>query len=91
MLLDGYVYVKDGVIVSKTYWKCKNFASCKCRARVYTEADSMVKYVGDHNHAAEVTRMEAMDKWMLSMFLVNMNMLSPVRLSVVCLSVICRL
>jgi len=66
LLLDGYVYVKDRVIVSKTYWKCENFASCKCCARVQTQADSVVKHVGDHNHALDVTSMEAMDKWTLS-------------------------
>jgi len=53
LLFDGYVYVKDR-LVSKTYWKCENFASCKCHARVHTEADSVVKHIGDHNHAPDV-------------------------------------
>ena len=35
------------------------FAVMKCHARIHTEADRLVKCVGDHNHATDAASVEA--------------------------------
>ena len=59
LLTDGYPFVKDRMSDTKIYWKCDKFAVMKCHARIHTEADRIVRRVGDHNHAADVASVEA--------------------------------
>lgn len=59
LIVNGYMFVKDRVTDTKIYWKCEKFAVMKCHARVHTEADRVVKHVGEHNHAADVASVEA--------------------------------
>lgn len=56
---DGYLYNRDKVLNNKTFWKCEKFAVFKCRARLHTVNENIVKFLGDHNHAADVAGVKA--------------------------------
>jgi len=49
LLNDGYLFIKYRMSGTKIYWKCDKFTVMKCHAHIHTEADHIVKHVGDHN------------------------------------------
>jgi hypothetical protein len=42
-----------------TYWKCDQCFNIKCRAKIHTANNSVVKEVNIHNHAANAARIDA--------------------------------
>ena len=56
---QGYTFIKDKSTDSKVIWKCDKSKTFKCRARVHTSNDSIISHSGDHNHAADVAKLEA--------------------------------
>ena len=52
LLFNGYLFVKDKQVNTKTYWKCKDFENqCKCRA--ITVDDEVTNVSREHNHAGD--------------------------------------
>ena len=54
LLLGGFTFIKDRRVNTVTYWKCDQCFNIKCRARVHTANDSVVKTLNSHNHAVTV-------------------------------------
>ena len=60
LVLDGFLFVKEkGVIGDKVSWKCSNYFNMRCAARVQTNRDEVVRRVHEHNHAADIAKVEA--------------------------------
>jgi hypothetical protein len=59
LLLGGFTFIKDRRVNTVTYWKCDQCFNIKCRARVHTANDSVVKTLNSHNHAAHAARIDA--------------------------------
>lgn len=55
LILDNYIYHQERDGSSKVYWKCNYYKKFRCRGRVHTQYDQVVKYV-DHNHAADIRK-----------------------------------
>jgi hypothetical protein len=59
-LLHGvFTFIKDRCVNAVTYWKCDQCFNIKCRARVHTANDGVVKELNIHNHAANAARIDA--------------------------------
>ncbi|RWS05858.1 zinc finger protein 483-like protein, partial [Leptotrombidium deliense] len=43
--LDGYIYTRDKSYNGKTLWKCIEFHNFKCKGRVHTSNDEIVKTI----------------------------------------------
>ena len=56
LLLDtlGYSYNrhKSNLSATRVYWRCSQKKTAKCMARATTEANFIVKHVGEHIHFA---------------------------------------
>lgn len=59
LLFEGFIFYKDKVDKKKTYWKCKQFKSGSCHARIQSADDEILKTVGIHNHSADAALTEA--------------------------------
>lgn len=51
--MKNCIFVLDREINSVFYWKCENNNKFKCKARVHTKNDEIIKTVGEHNHSAD--------------------------------------
>ena len=59
-LIDhSHLFVKEKTSGEKTIWKCDQFYTRKCHARVHTNNESIIKRLGEHNHAGDIARVEA--------------------------------
>ena len=47
---EGHEFVKEKTKVEKIYWKCTQYKSYGCKARVHTSEGQVVKYDDCHNH-----------------------------------------
>ncbi|QQP58582.1 Uncharacterized protein FKW44_003950 [Caligus rogercresseyi] len=56
---NGHSYIREREVGQKTIWKCDQYFSLFCRARVHTNTDTIVKVVGQHNHAGNIAKVEA--------------------------------
>jgi hypothetical protein len=55
-LRDGaYLFIKDKISEEKVFWKCdkSDTRGLKCRARVHSSDDEIIKRIGEHNHVAD--------------------------------------
>lgn len=59
ILDNGHRYLKERTYNGKTYWKCTNYDSMNCRARVHSNGESVIKRIGEHNHAADAASLNA--------------------------------
>ena len=50
-MCSGCLYLTDKRIDNKIYWKCDQYKTKNCRARIHTSGDEIIKRVGEHNHA----------------------------------------
>lgn len=51
-LLDqGHLYVKGKSNDMKIFWKCKKCSTFKCHAASITAEETVIKRIGEHNHA----------------------------------------
>lgn len=58
LLVNGYLFYKDKVADPKTYWKCENFQTTKCKARITTLDETIAAGNTEHNHAADAAKVE---------------------------------
>ena len=56
---NSHLFVKEKTSGEKTIWKCDQFYTRKCHARVHTNKESIIKRLGEHNHAGDIARVEA--------------------------------
>ena len=56
---NSHLFVKEKQSGEKTIWKCDQFYTRKCHARVHTNDESIIKRLGEHNHAGDIARVEA--------------------------------
>ena len=56
---NNHLFVKEKTSGKKTIWKCNQFYTRKCHARVHTNNESIIKRLGEHNHAEDIARVEA--------------------------------
>lgn len=58
LVYSGHLYVNDRRCGEKLYWKCDQNQKFKCRARVHTMKNEVIKQIGEHNHAGNSARVE---------------------------------
>ena len=56
---NSHLFVKEKTSGKKTVWKCDQFYTRKCHARVHTNNKSIIKRQREHNHAGDIARFEA--------------------------------
>lgn len=62
LVYNGYVFYLDKMDEKKRIWKCSQYYTTKCRARIHIQGEKIVKHLPDpfyHNHAAEAAELEA--------------------------------
>ena len=54
----GFFYTKDRElsVPGTTRWYCDHKTKTKCRGRLHSNGDAIIKYVGEHNHAADAPK-----------------------------------
>jgi hypothetical protein len=50
LIHEDNTFIKDFPYGEKTYWKCTENKKAGCRCRLHTQADEIVRTVGEHNH-----------------------------------------
>ncbi|XP_068234292.1 uncharacterized protein [Palaemon carinicauda] len=53
---NSHLFVKEKTNGEKTIWKCDQSYTKKCHARVHTNNESIIKRLGEHNHAGDIAR-----------------------------------
>lgn len=53
LIVKNCEFVLDRKIDVTSYWKCTQNTKFKCKARIHTKNDEILKTVGEHNHAAD--------------------------------------
>ena len=56
---NGHTFYKNGENDERVYWKCDKYHKTKCRARIITSNDQIVKSSTDHNHVLDVAETAA--------------------------------
>ena len=56
---NSHLFVKEKTSGEKNIWKCNQFYTRKCHARVHTNYESTIKRLGEHSHAGDIARVEA--------------------------------
>ncbi|XP_068242204.1 uncharacterized protein [Palaemon carinicauda] len=59
LINDGYFFYKDKQNEEKIYWKCDKYHKIKCKERVTTQGDEIVKEIKEHNHVCDAAEGEA--------------------------------
>ena len=59
MISNGYFFYKDKQKEENIYWKCDKYHKFKCKARITTQGDEIVKESNEHNHLCDATESEA--------------------------------
>lgn len=62
LLHENNLFVKDRASETTIYWKCDVFQKFKCRARVHTCDEKIIKEVGNHNHSGNQAKIMAEQK-----------------------------
>ena len=63
ILLNGYIFYKNGESSNTTtYWRCSNYYTTKCCARIIVDNKMILKQSSEHNHAANAAKVEANKK-----------------------------
>ncbi|XP_077299573.1 uncharacterized protein LOC143920537 [Arctopsyche grandis] len=59
-LIDqGFLFIKDRKVEDKTFWRCDQYLSQHCRARLHVVDETIVRRVGEHSHSSNSARIEA--------------------------------
>src|SRR5690349_6778592 len=60
LLLDGFLFVKEkSIIGNQVSWKCTNYSTMRCTARMQINQDGVVRCAHEHNHAPNKAKVEA--------------------------------
>jgi len=60
ILKDGHIFERNSEDTNgKKYWRCSNYYTTKCNARIHTLNGSILKKLKDHNHAANAAEVES--------------------------------
>jgi len=63
ILLNGYIFYQNGQSSNtRTYWRCSNYYTTKCCARIIVDNKMILKQSSEHNHAANAAKVEANKK-----------------------------
>lgn len=58
LIHKSFAFLKDGKGKDVEYWKCEFFRRFKCKARVHTDNENIVKEVNEHNHSRDVVNID---------------------------------
>ena len=59
LLNNGHLFVEEIANNHQTICKFDQYYTLKCRARIHTQDDSIIKRIGDHTYPAHIARVEA--------------------------------
>ena len=59
LLYNSFLYQKDRQHNEKTYWKCVEYLTFKCKGRCHTVDNQVEKEIGEHNHVPKVAVIKA--------------------------------